>query len=83
MPLQQSPLHGYGVFAREDLAADYVGAPLEDTFHVFDCIGDALDSVGIDGVPRYGVCVVDHLHRICAPNKGVRDTAGLYLMPDP
>ena len=83
MPLQQSPLHGYGVFVSEDLAADYLGVPLEGTFHVFDCIGDALDSVGIDGVPRYGVCVADHLRRICAPNEGVRDTAGLYLMPDP
>ena len=82
-PLQQSPLHGYGVFATEDLAEDYVGIPMEGTFLVYDCISDALESAASDGVPRYGFCVTDQLRKICVSSEGVRDTAALYLMPDP
>ena len=82
-PLQQLPLHGYGVFATEDLAEDYVGIPMEGTFHVYDCISDALASSASDGVPRYGFCVTDQLRKICVSTEGVRGTAALYLMPDP
>ena len=67
----------------EDLAEDYVGIPMEGTFLVYDCISDALESAASDGVPRYGICVTDQLRKICVSSEGVRDTAALYLMPDP
>ena len=63
------------VFATEHLAEDYVGIPMEGTFHVYDYISDALESAASDGVPRYGCCVTDQLRNICVSSEGVRDAA--------
>ncbi len=80
---QESPLHGYGLFAQEDLGTDYIGVPLEGSFEVFHNVDDAVERVYNDGIPRYGVCNTDALRKLCLGNEGLRDKAALYLKPDP
>lgn len=62
---------------------DYVGLPLEGTFHVYDSLDHVLLAVEQDGVPRYLVCDADQLRKICAEHESIRAESCLYIKPDP
>lgn len=75
-------MHRYGLFARDDLVADFTDMPLEGLFHVYDSIELALEDGARDGVPMYTIGLSEALQDAYAAHELVREGARLYLKPD-
>ena len=76
--LQESQSHDYGLFALDNIEGDYKGILMEGSFHDYDSVEETTDIVEKDGLPRYPVCPIDKLRRICTEYESLRGGACMY-----
>ena len=79
--LQESAVHGYGVFAGKDLSPEFPGIPVEGSFHVFDSFAQVCDEAEANGVPIFPVGDEECLRKLCDKHESVRHGALLCLKP--